>query len=245
MKIIAFVNFSSKYQDVAKAFLASWKKNFKYTGIRLVVISDNVYKTQDFENFQSNEKSLPKKIYLASKKYPADYYLCLLGDAFICDRVDRTKIKKLVNFIEKNKIDYCNLMPKNMPHKGIIRYINKREAYGVSFIAFISSRKYIETVLSAYTDDIAFEMDYLGKAEKNTPGYYKNMIILNENIFHILHGVIKGKWTRKAARYIERNFPEIILNREKLSALDSLYVVGAHVFQNYFPQSLRKIIKGH
>ena len=68
-----------------------------------------------------------------------------------------------------------------------------------------------------------------------------HFVVLQKDIFHILHGIIKGKWDRIVLHHLRRD--SLIIKRAKLSWLESIYhYVHIHIMP-LFPNTIRLKIK--
>lgn len=185
----------------------------------------------------SNE-SLPSRIRSIALANPHNYYICLLGDAFVSDSVESSSVEKIFKEIKKEKANYCNLIPKNRNNmKDGIRKIKTKERYAVSFIAFIASYDFVVSEFINISD-YDFENKYLLKSIFSNDRYLDGMFILNRNILNICHGISNGKWIRKTHKAIKNKVDfdsaglpiQSLLDsiKEKLSFMSSV-VLGPRV----------------
>lgn len=197
MKIIVSLN--DNYKDIASIFIKQFKRNWPDCPYQLYLSFNN----EAFGNYSigkvienKQNKSLTKSIYDIVCTYEDDYYLCLLGDAFIGKKVNNNEVNELITKFKKNNISYCSLMHENFKEKSFT-YIKNNEVYAFNFPAFIAKRDYIINEFSELKDDYAFEEKYLKEAFIAENSLYReDMVKLDKPIFGIIHGVVNGKWLR-------------------------------------------------
>lgn len=241
------VTLSSKYEEIGKIFFELLFKNFPYEKKNIFVSSDTELELSFKADYTyiNSEETLPTKICNIAKNNKKDYYICLLGDAFLCGAIDKEEIDKTFKLIEEGGYDYCNLIPKNnfLKNGKVIRNIKTNERYGVSFIAFVATYDFIVNEFGDNISDHDFETKYLLKAIHQKSKYLNEKAILKRNIFHICHGVSDGKWVRKSYKKVCNNGIEITnqipVQGFKDSMKDTLFRVSSFLF----PPKLRFKIK--
>lgn len=223
--LIVLVTHSS-FKDICELYLNLFHKYWPDCPYDFVI--GVIGKQISFENervfFCGENATLPNCILEISKSFNYDYYMCMLGDAFINDYINTTNVINLINHLKKDQMDYCCLIPRKAYrfHKKsvnkIYRYILKNDIYCVSFIAFIANKKFIQKEFSEKVTDLDFEKKYISEKQTSTSDYYPNMVILNNNIFNIYPGIEKGKWNLRTLYLIKsKNHEFLIPNRPKIS----------------------------
>ena len=195
--------------------------------------------------------TLPTCIYNAAMKYYSDYYICFLGDAFFYRKTSQDLVDKILDEIEKNNIDYCNLIepPYDTDRQYRYKYIRSLsyKDRGVSFVAFAASRRFIENEFSNGITDYEFEVKYLKYTYScKTPEEWMryNFATLIDNKMNIAPGIDKGMWDRDSFRLIKK-YNNIDLPKRKLIPL-YIYLVRkiAYAILGYIPTKYTKKIKG-
>lgn len=229
-RIKIIVSVCKIYEDIAEIFFELFMKNWPDCPYDLIISSD-----YESEKFPSNcivfrgESSLPGNIYEISKKYPAEYYICLLGDAFISKEIDTNALNNLFQCLKNNYIEYCKLFTYGFDNaqSEIIRKADLHKPYEVSFIAFIATIGFIQREFVNSISDFEFEHKYLQIAARNTENDYINQnsyAVVTYNVLHIRHGIQKGLWIRETYNDIEQISNLVKTNnRDKLSIIDSIY----------------------
>lgn len=251
-KTIIIIPTHTDYMDVCKDFFYLMKHNWKDCPFKIVLsITGKNQKDYNFHEYVTNpiDSTLTFCIYNAMKKYDAQYYICMLGDAFIDAKINNKDFFDLIDYMLNNNLDYCNLIPHN--HLNCIklndysRYINMNERYGISFVAFIASKKFIDAEFGKEISDLEFEKKYIEIAEKSKKNdFYSKYIILKTNIFNIYPGIVKGKWNRKVLRRLIRHNKNACFNtRPKLSIKEQIILDISNKFSFLFTNNCRKKIK--
>lgn len=240
----------SNYLDVCFCFLELLEKKWEnHPKVILSIIGDN--KSIKNYDFIYNEKgtSLPKAIYNATKKYKADYYFCLLGDAFITENINQQFVERLLSIMTEKKINYCSLLPvksslQPKKNRDIFNYIKYQDRYSHNFIAFIASEKFIQEEFSNNITDFEFELKYLKIANEMLKGYFDDRIILNRNYMNINHGISKGKWIRKTYKMLlKQNLDKPLPNRRIMSIKETLLLNVGLLINWIFPNKIRILLK--
>ena len=214
-----------KYLDIVRNYIELLKVNWPEAYKRLIIsVSGPVDESISFNDIpivrNSELASLPSCVLNATLNYRADYYLVFLGDAFIFKRINNKSVESLLSSLLKENISYCRLLPQLSLYKKnnqkSYRRINTDERYGHSLIAFGASPKFIKTEFSHNITDRDFEQKYLKLANKKENVYFKNRVILQKNLFHILPSIQKGKWDRINYFYLKKKYPKINFSNRKV-----------------------------
>ena len=232
------------YDDIAEVFFKLFSKNWPNCPYDLIVSTD--YESDSFPSnciIYKGGNSLPNNILEISKKYPAEYYICLLGDAFIFSEIDTAEFDNLIQCLKINNIEYCKLFTYSTDRtkKTMIRKADLHRPYEVSFIAFVASKKFIQREFLNNISDFEFEYQYLNRlTEKKAQSCFdeNNYAVVTYNILHIRHGIQKGLWIRETYNGIKRIDSSVTKNkRGKLSIAGTIYRRLA-IFINHgpFPQ---------
>lgn len=199
MKSIVIIHVTKKYEDIADLFVELLKKNWEDCPYEIIVSYKGMkFKDYGFESYVSSmDSTLPKDIYDIMSKYQADYCFSFLGDAFITSKICNNYIERLLMLMENKSIDYCRLFNTTYNEK-LLCPIPLSERYGVSFIAFIVSKNFVEKEFSNNESDIDFEVKYLKISNPLSKKCFKHMYALPNGVFSIVHGIAKGIWIKQA-----------------------------------------------
>lgn len=253
-KVTIILPTMSKYLDISDIFLHLFHKYWVDCPYELVVSIAGTVNGNLNEKIISNtsETSLLKCIYNASKNYNSDAYICLLGDSFISSRIETEEIEAFIDTFLNSELEYCNLYPRK-PYRNQmkrlctddrIRFIGKNEVYAMSFVGFICKPSFINKNFNTDESDLDFELKYIKKAckEFDSNKYWKGYGVLNNDLFHFVHGIDKGMWTYEAAQLLKKEKIDIS-KRKKLSKLDLMKRRCINKFQYFVNPRYRAIIK--
>ncbi|EPZ9215618.1 hypothetical protein JVI29_003079 [Clostridium perfringens] len=255
-KYVIVIPTHTSYLDVCKVFIDLLKKNCSWISAPIILsvvgdLSENCKKIYGCDVLLNKQgSSLPNCVLNATKEYKADYYICMLGDAFFCKPVDENIFIKFLNDLNKYQLEYCSLIPATQHSKikrlnNTLRYINKKDRYSFNFIAYAATANYIEEEFSGNITDLQFEEKYLTMCNNTLQDeYFKKSTIVIDNIFNIFPGIVKGKWDRRVYKLLRKNYKHLELSsRDRLSVFMMLYISCADIFAKYIPVRLRKCIK--
>lgn len=245
---------NSKYIDICENFFDVFYRSWPDCPYRLVLsVTGENKKVDGVENFYNGtDASLIDCVVNAANKYDCDYYMILLGDSFLCGKVDTQSVENLMNDMKKNEIDFCCLHPEKTGKKQNkvgrqMRYIHIKDRYCHCFGYTLCSKKYLHEMFinSGILTDLEYEVWYLNKTvESKTDYYYEHDAIVTQNIFHIICGIKKGKWDRIAYHWINKNYPDIRLaQRPQLGIVSQIIMILRENFLYLIPDGVRIQIK--
>ena len=225
MDVIIIIMISEVYSDIAKInreLIGKYWPDCPYPIIYCGDTDYNIYGERYYEF--KNDVSLPIRIRKIIEIEKPKYAICLLGDAFVTDRVNSDKVKLLIDRLQKDDIDYCNLLIRKKANNKEPFYMIKDEAYPFSFVCYIASQRFI---INNYVDsisDLELEDKFMQLDDKMSFSFVR----LQEDIFHIQHGIVKGKWIRKTKRELDKKSINALNNkRSRLSMLETLHLMIA------------------
>ncbi len=246
--IVIVIPTHSSYKTIVLNFLQLFEKNWKDCPYKIVIsiCGENI----QFEGlntiYNGENTSLIECISNAVKLFDARYYMCFLGDAFINKKIDTKEFLKDFNEISNKAIDYCCLnyvkrYKKEKKFNNKFRYINSKDRYSHSFVAFIASKKFMTKDLVDFDSDLSFEKYYLNDKKSF---YYSNHIIVRKNYFAILPGITKGKWDRINFHILQKSNPEIDFDSREIEPfINTVLNFLRKKFINKIPRSLRVLSK--
>lgn len=248
VKII--INITKRYKDIADIFFYLFKSNWPDCPYDYIISYNDGL---EFGNYGKNKyianenDTLPTSIKKISDAYPARYYICLLGDAFISQRVNTDEFNKIIDLMRKNNIDYCNLYTSKR-NEQLFQYIKKDQIYGMSFIAFVASNNFIKNEFKNNISDVDFEEKWLRKAcsysgLKRNEKKYCDKIENTNNILNIVHGIQNGKWFRKSYRKLKKYQIVKENDREKISMKNTFILFFKSLIRNKISPKKRYYLK--
>ena len=217
---------NSKYIEICDIFKKLKDKNWDGCSYKMTLSYCGGYiETNDFRNviYNGEKCSLPTCIYNVMRVSESDYFMCFLGDAFIYKNINKESVEKIVEKIEVEKIDYLRIFPVIYNEDKLKADVEglRRLSYkdrGISFVAFIASRKFIENEFANNITDYDFEVKFLRMTYcKTVPEIWRQYKIytVDNNVFNIIPGIDKGRWERDAYNLIRKFNPEIELPKLK------------------------------
>lgn len=248
LDLVIIIPTHSSYIDIVKNFLELFKKNWENCNYLIIisVCGENINMDGFKILYNGKNASLIDCIVNVKNKYPSNYYMCFLGDAFINKKIIQKDVDKLLKTMYDGNIQYCSLLcvknyKKVKSYNDKLRYINSKDRYSHNFVAFIASHCYIDTIMAKCKSDLEYELLYLNN-QKNF--YYDFDLIFKKNYFGLMPGITKGKWNRFVLNTLKKNNREInFAYRPTESFFESLYSIIREKIIGYIPLSIRKIIK--
>lgn len=250
-KVIINLVTHSSYKDICENFVQLFDKNWACCtyDFCISVIGEETVFPKKKNIYLGKNCTLPEAIYRLMNNSEYDYCISFLGDAFISQKINNKEIEKLIKELSDNNIEYCNLIPR-VPYRfhkeklnKNLRYISTNDSYNMSFVAFIANKEFILNEFKDSITDLDFEMKYLNRGN-GCKKYYKNRVILTNNIFKIVPGICAGKWDRHALKKLKKNNPEIEFSNRKLMSRSSMMKNDLIlIFQIFASQKQRVILK--
>lgn len=239
-RIAIIVSVSSKYSDISDVFFKLLDKNFQECPFSIIVNYNDgfIYKDYGYISYvNENNNSLTYSIVDIARKFDYDYYICLLADALIINKIKYQQICDFFAKIEENKVQYCRICNVSKKDKTIKR-INKKNVWDVTFVAFVATKHFIIDTLSKYKSDLEFEEHYV-KISNNIrkDEYYDDMYEDGTNCFQIIHAVKSGYWIKNARQKVIDNGIDINNHRDVMPRMEVLFW--------RIKQKARKYIKGN
>lgn len=203
------------YKDVFDIFISEFKKNWPDCPYPLI-ISNMFFDFSDEDMFvnvihSGNEPSFVIRRDKAIASIDADYYIVMEEDRIISEKVDTSVIEEIMQFMDKESIDYFRCNPSPFRKKSCDKYegyehyfhILAKEPYGVCGSTVIQSKELILRKKDL-NDPYQWEEEQLKNclmAKKRWAGKY---ITDDRNVFHIVHCIEKQKWIRSSKRYFKK-----------------------------------------
>lgn len=222
---VVVISTYSSYIDVCEIFFKLIKKNWPDCPYRMIlaVIGEDIRISGVEGIYIGPEGKLTDCVVSVMKWIPANYYLCMLGDAFMNARVNTEEVSELLKAMKEDGIEYCRLKPILKSDLNTVKPYRSTifgRAYMYGFASFLANAEFIHRELSGISD-LEFERKYMRDCEdaKNAVKYLHSAVLIKD-IFHIVSGISKGKWDRRNYRIIKRDNPEVacdLLCRKKVS----------------------------
>ena len=237
------------YEDMCLNFLHLLRKNWQDCPFRIVfAIHTKPIKFEGCDTlFCEKTNNLMGCLAKTIEKYPSPYYIVFLPDALICKPIVQREVDILLHQLKQLNPAYCRIRPTRVnthskKASSCLRYIHTQDRYVHSFIAFLASKQFLLSEIKSCSSDFDFEVKYLQLVNCKSASYhFSDHFVLTKDIFHILHGIIKGKWDRIVLHHLRRD--SLIIKRAKLSWLESIYHYVHIRIMPLFPNTIRLKIK--
>ena len=191
-------------------YLQTNHKEFEHKDLKTIKVGQDI-------DWSSNLK-------LALSQIPTKYVLVLLEDFFLCQPVDRERIRNIFDLVSSENAGYCRLVPKPSPDVLINRELNfgkisKGQNYRMSFQASIWSRTVLMDLLIPGENPWKAEMEGSKRSNELACEFFSvGSAPHSEWPMHYMNAVIKRKWTPEAVQFCREN--NILLDLKKRQVCD-------------------------
>ena len=120
-------------------------------------------------------------------------------------------------------------------------YCNKKARYSKSLMAnFWDKSEYLKVFQSDDANGWSIEAQWLEETYNSNVGFYESYCYCSSDPFHILHAISKGKWIRKAYKYLIKTkvSKNLLSQRKKLSFRDNLKLEASDILKNILPSRI-------
>ena len=187
----------------------------------------------------------------ALKIINSKHVLIIDCDDFIGKTINYESINNMLEFASKNDIKYIQIW--NLGNKeqkkyktGFdgLYYCNKKARYSRSLMANFWLKEEFLNVFSSDSDDgWTVEGKWLRQVQEEKEGYYDSYCYCDTDPLHIVHAVSKGRWIRKAYRFMRKNKIDknLLSKRKKLSLKLSIkHSIGMFFFRHVSSKTFMK-----
>lgn len=242
------------YKDLFDIFISQFDKCWPDCPYPLII--SNMY----FENERKNtivihNGNIPDPVIRknrALESIDADYYLGMEEDRIFNGMVDTKEVEKILDFMDKESIDYyrCNasIFPKRKKDKYVgydhAFHIPMNEPYGVCGSTVIMSKQLHDYRKKTGLDNgYKWEAFWLKKAGISSNKWIPKFATDNRNLFHIVHCVEKQKWIASSRRLFIKKGYEIDPNVRKVQGIKETIFMHLKQSSKLLPAKSRIVIK--
>ncbi|MCD8013661.1 MAG: hypothetical protein LUG99_10875 [Lachnospiraceae bacterium] len=248
-RLAIYVSSPNSYQDIFKVYYECLKKFFSDCPYEVILTTNS----QEYEgitvinNYISDDSWTDRTIPVL-KTLNVEYILLMNDDTFFAKKVDVESIEAVLDEMDKNKIDFCNLSLK-FPGKSVkeskyLKYIHQRQAYGILLQMGIFRRDFLIKLLGNGEKSIYdIEKELLFEALNAPNKYFDNIVSCKYDLIPSIHGVKSGKWIRYSYNKLKRLGIKIDSKRNKLSFREELNYHIRRGIGTYINPKLRLKIK--
>jgi hypothetical protein len=243
-----YVTSPDSYSDVFGVCIKAFKKYWHDCPYEFVLTTNS--KVYDgitcICNHKTNDSFVSRTLeYLPRAK--TKYVLLMCDDIIITHRPCQDCIEKILDYMDKNNVKFCRLNPlkgdvvEGLPYLSIPRM---DEPYVINLQFGIFRTDFLLDLLgdgSLTGWDIEDKINEV--ADSSSHDLYDDVISVNTQVIPYIHGVDKGKWKRKAYKYIEKEYPEVNIERGRVSLFTEMKISLFHCFMWKLTKSQRIFLR--
>ena len=237
------------YKDARDLFFKSIDRYWPDLNYPMIIACN---KPLDGENYKGkvivcDESLTDSKRHLEALKHTeTEFTLLIVEDGLITAPVNNKRLDEIVEYMEKNHIDFCKLT--NTPNKRgkkikdlpFAKKINRRQPYGINYLCGIYRKSFLMELLdSDCKDSWEIEEHLLKDALSEPHGYYDNKILVTDNPLHVRFCIEQGKWSYWAKKTIAKKGYCIESSRKSWSIWHDFFARSKHFASSFFPIRLR------
>jgi hypothetical protein len=220
-QIAVLVLSCDKYSDLWPTFFALFERFWPDCPYD-IYLQTNFLVFQESKNVKSLKIGVDKtwsdglkKSLMNLTKY--EYVLILLEDMFLSAIIDDKKLKLITEQFINMDGNFITLINEPKPDKPINKHfgiISKNAMYRSTTTAALWKKSVLLDLL--VDTESAWQFEKVGSSRSDK---YEGFYSVNQDLFKFVHGVIKGKWTRKAKRDLQKLNVNLYSKRETFSLL--------------------------
>lgn len=234
-------------------FCDLWKNNSllvnkfwpNHPPIYLVSDKDNYLGKQTFDNFMFFDGDYSFRLKQALNHIDAEYVFLTLDDYLISNYVDKKKIDFLFSFMQKNKLSYLRFFKQTLT-KGWIDKENQihllpltKCVYEVNLYPSIWKKEDLLKMIVNDESPWKFEVRLTRRAREH------NLFcgwVENKKVFPFVDTIRKGKYLRKAYRFLKKN-DLYISSRPKMTIFETLRLDIRTLISRHAPKKIKNWLK--
>lgn len=231
MKLAIVGIFFDGYYDLWEDFLEIFRMNWPDCPFPLYIV--NQTKDLDFDKdygvevlHAGEDAEYSRKLQVATEEIDADYYLILLEDYFIGDKLQKDHLDPILRFIEDNRAKYygfnMNLYGCEDGHESEPQPIDGSSEYTIVSGNNIFERDFlVKCVGKRNYNAWVFEGIYAKSRDAHSSKFLEGCYKDRNNYLHILHGALQGKFLPHAYRHFADMGYSFHTDRDMLSESDA------------------------
>lgn len=242
------------YKDLFDIFISQFDKCWPDCPYPLII--SNMYFNFERENtiviHNGNVSDPTVRKNRALESIEADYYLGMEEDRIFNGTIDTKEIEKILDFMDKESIDYyrCNasIFPKKKRNQYVgydhAFHISMNEPYGVCGSTVIMSKKLHDYRRKTGLDNgYKWEAYWLKKAGESSDRWIPKFATDDRNLFHIVHCVEKQKWIARSRRIFIKQGYKINTEIRKVQGIKETSLLYIKELAKILPAKSRAKIK--
>lgn len=227
MKLAIVGIFYDGYYDMWEDFLHIFHANWPDCPYPVYIV--NQEKELDFSvDFKitvlhaGKESEYSKKIKKVVDEIDADYYLLLLEDFFIGDKLEKDMLNPVLDFIERNNVKYFgfnwNLFGPDKRFGFAPTSIKKNSEYTIVSANNIFEREFLKRCVGDGNFNAwVFEGIYAKSKTAHTQAFLEGCFKNKYNFLHLYHGALQGKLLPHTIKHFEKENYSLKTKREVLT----------------------------
>ncbi|HEM3688429.1 TPA: hypothetical protein U1D21_001456 [Streptococcus suis] len=253
MEKLAIVGtFYDGYYDLWEDFLELFEKNWPDCPYSLYIVNDEkdlqFSKNYNVKVFHSGKKAeYSQRVQTALSEIDAEYYLLLLEDFFIGEKLDKHVLDKIMEFVINNNLDYYRMQLGEFTtfnKKGKVEHISPNAEYTVSCQPSIWKKEFLKKCIGTDVYNAwVFEGIYTKAPKAHTEEFLKGCYVDYRNVLCLYHGALQGKFLNRTYDHFAKQGYSF---RAKMPLMDKKAELKHSVkkfFKFTIPVSLQRIIK--
>lgn len=222
-------------------------------------IVDNTKVMENIDNITfinaGEDAEYSRKVQTALEKIDADYYLLMLEDFFIGEKLDKDVLKPVMDFIFDENIDYYCLSSLSSfskyksalydPSKKFLFKINPQNRYTLGCQAVIWKKDFLKQCIGTSNYNAWVFEGSLAKSKKvHSPEFLGKCVKDERNILKLKHGILQQKMIPTTMKYFERIGAPLTTQRAVMSDKQFNKYVRNSRLSSILPNPIYNFLKG-
>ena len=207
-KLTLIISSCDKFSDIWEVQVELLNRNWSDRNMKTLMVTDKST-SKSYKNvkiFSAGEKmEFSKRLKASLSAVTTEYVLIILDDYFITQKINSHKIKSLVRVMDEEELDYLRIYSRP---KTVIRNFNEyknlyeidtEKNYAVNLYPGLWRVSFLKETFKVPMSAWEYEVS-LSKIAKELNA---NCVMTRGGEFPFLNGIVKGKFFRKANRYLK------------------------------------------
>lgn len=194
-----------------------------------------------------------KKVQMAVEQVDADYFLLLLEDFFIGEKIDNKRITNIMEYIYREGLKYYSMPMKEFQsiqnqikfnrQKKLYR-VSKTKEYTICCQPAIWKKSFLKECIGTTNYNAwVFEGIYCKSKKAHTDDFCNNLIIDNSNPLNLYHGALQGRIVRETYNHFKKIGYTFYNNLELISIATCYKNKVKRLLIKYVPLKIRTFVK--
>lgn len=207
-KLTMIISSCDKFSDIWEAQVELLNTNWPDRNINTVLVTDKstdiIFKDVDIFPVGSNVE-FSERLKAALSEVSTEYVLIILDDYFITEKLCSDKIQRLINVMDKEKLDYIRMYSRPKTEMGKLKEykdlytIDTNKNYSVNLYPGLWRVSFLMETFIKPLNAWEYEIS-LSKIAKELNA---NCVVSKGGEFPFLNGIVKGKFFGQAYRFLK------------------------------------------